>query len=64
MNVLPESNTLVRWFRGFTGLKVSDMEELIDASDLSDDDLLLLTDVSEGKSVKIKLSTLKKFIKS
>jgi hypothetical protein len=42
-------------------MRVSDLEE---PNGLSDDDYLLMTDTSEQKSVKVKLSALKSFIKS
>lgn len=61
MRILPEDNTLVRWFRRSDGLKLSELEEV---TELSEDDYVLITDTSEKKSVKVKLSTLKKFIKS
>jgi hypothetical protein len=41
--------------------KLSELEE---PPNLSDNDYLLVTDTSEKKSVKVKLSTLKEFIKS
>lgn len=61
MKLLPEDNTLVRWFRRKDGLKLSQLEEL---DDLSDDDYILVTDMSEQKSKKLKIGTLRKFIKS
>lgn len=42
-------------------MRVSDLEELFD---LSDDDYLLVIDTSAKRSVKVKLSTMKAFIKS
>lgn len=41
--------------------RVSDLEEV---TCLSDDDYLLMTDTSEKKSCRVRLSTLKRFIKS
>ena len=42
-------------------MRLSELEEL---TDLSDDDYLLVTDTSSNKRMKVKLSTLKEFIKS
>ena len=44
----------------FKSMKTSEFEELFH---LDDDDYLLLSDTSEKRSVKIKLSTLKLFLK-
>lgn len=41
------------------GIRDSELEEL---DSLSDDDYIRVSDMSEKKSVKVKLSTLKKFI--
>jgi hypothetical protein len=41
-------------------MKVSDLEE---ATCLSDDDYLLMVDTSEKRSVKVKLGTLKEYIR-
>lgn len=43
------------------GIRDSDLEEL---DNLSENDYIRVSDMSEKKSVKVKLSTLKKFIKS
>jgi hypothetical protein len=46
---------------GRRNMKVSDLEEPIR---LSDNDYLLMTDTSEKKSVKVRLSVLREYIKS
>jgi hypothetical protein len=55
----PKLNTPVPMFRS-RNMRVSDLEE---ATHLSDDDYLLLSDTSEKKSVKVKLGTLKEYIR-
>jgi len=50
-----------RWYHPARDMKVSELDELLE---LDDSDYLLISDISEKKSVKISLKTLKRFIKS
>ena len=71
-NFLSPSETIPRWeskgedIKTYTAsshsrnMRVSELEEAIY---LSDDDYLLMVDTSEKKSVKVKLRTLKEFIR-
>ena len=55
----PKLNTPVPMFRS-GNRRVSELDE---ATKLSDDDYLLMVDTSEKKSVKVKLGTLKEYIR-
>jgi hypothetical protein len=54
-----------KWYHSLFGLpwKVSELEEL-QSSNLSNEDYLLISDMSQKKSMKVKLGSLKEFLRS